>query len=248
MTVLSTDELHQSCSRPSNRHHHTPSPDQFRNAQRTTSYSGSTCSVGVSNGADRARSPDRRINRYYDSSTGEFISVDPIVGQTGTPYTYASDNPLSKNDPLGLIPTSLQQSGNVRLTLGCGQNLGNSIDGTVYIILNSICSEHKIKWELGLEGPIVPYVTGDVTETGMTWWLNGVYKGRGSEHNRPAELHFHGTFAPIRIGDDFRFVDGLRYTAQIPLPADIEATLNVTDIFNPRFKQGRGEPITFTLY
>jgi RHS repeat-associated protein len=39
--------------------------------------------------------------RYYDPATAQFLSVDPVVQQTRTPYTYAHDNPLSDGDPTG---------------------------------------------------------------------------------------------------------------------------------------------------
>ena len=42
------------------------------------------------------------INRYYDPATGQFLSVDPDVAQTLEPYGYASGNPVSNTDPLGL--------------------------------------------------------------------------------------------------------------------------------------------------
>jgi RHS repeat-associated protein len=42
------------------------------------------------------------INRYYDPSTGQFISVDPEVESTGEPYSYASSNPADNVDPLGM--------------------------------------------------------------------------------------------------------------------------------------------------
>jgi RHS repeat-associated protein len=42
------------------------------------------------------------INRYYDSATGQFISVDPELSSTGTPYAYAGDNPANSTDFLGL--------------------------------------------------------------------------------------------------------------------------------------------------
>lgn len=50
------------------------------------------------------------LNRYYDPSTGAFLSVDPAVGQTGEPYSYADDNPINASDPSGMwmigIPSS----------------------------------------------------------------------------------------------------------------------------------------------
>ena len=42
------------------------------------------------------------INRYYDPSTAQYVSVDPAVGTTQQPYTYVGDSPLNGTDPLGL--------------------------------------------------------------------------------------------------------------------------------------------------
>ena len=41
------------------------------------------------------------INRYYDPSTDQFISIDPVVAQTNQPYAFTNDNPLNATDPLG---------------------------------------------------------------------------------------------------------------------------------------------------
>jgi RHS repeat-associated protein len=40
--------------------------------------------------------------RYYDPSTAQFLTVDPQVDQTGTPYAYTGDNPLNYTDLMGL--------------------------------------------------------------------------------------------------------------------------------------------------
>ena len=42
------------------------------------------------------------LNRYYDPSTGQFISTDPALAQTNEPYAYGNDNPVSNTDPTGL--------------------------------------------------------------------------------------------------------------------------------------------------
>lgn len=44
------------------------------------------------------------INRYYDPSTSQFLTVDPNVGATGQPYAFAGDDPINADDPLGLAP------------------------------------------------------------------------------------------------------------------------------------------------
>lgn len=40
--------------------------------------------------------------RYYDSSTGQFLTVDPLVAITGEAYSYAADAPINNVDPSGL--------------------------------------------------------------------------------------------------------------------------------------------------
>jgi hypothetical protein len=42
------------------------------------------------------------VGRYYDPSTDQFLSVDPLVGGTGQPYVFAGDNPINASDPSGL--------------------------------------------------------------------------------------------------------------------------------------------------
>ena len=39
--------------------------------------------------------------RYYDSATGQFLSVDPLVAQTESPYGYVGDSPLNGVDATG---------------------------------------------------------------------------------------------------------------------------------------------------
>ncbi len=41
--------------------------------------------------------------REYDPKTGEFLSVDPLVSVTRTPYAYAGGDPLNRMDPSGLL-------------------------------------------------------------------------------------------------------------------------------------------------
>jgi RHS repeat-associated protein len=46
--------------------------------------------------------------RYYDPSTAQFTSRDPLVAFTHEPYVYVYDNPLNGAGRTGLLP-SLQQ-------------------------------------------------------------------------------------------------------------------------------------------
>ena len=48
--------------------------------------------------------PACSFNRYYDPSTDQFLSVDPDVQATDQPYAFVNDDPLSAEDPDGLMP------------------------------------------------------------------------------------------------------------------------------------------------
>jgi RHS repeat-associated protein len=40
--------------------------------------------------------------RYYDPSTAQFLTRDPLEDETGAPYSYAGSDPLDNSDPSGL--------------------------------------------------------------------------------------------------------------------------------------------------
>jgi hypothetical protein len=42
------------------------------------------------------------LHRYYDPATGQFLSLDPLVAATTTPYVYVTGDPVNFLDPLGL--------------------------------------------------------------------------------------------------------------------------------------------------
>lgn len=67
--------------------------------------------------------------RTYDPATAQFLSVDPMVGQTGEPYTYAQANPINLNDPSGL--TVYGACGSVSLSTGLGLTAGGTVCLTI---------------------------------------------------------------------------------------------------------------------
>ena len=116
------------------------------------------------------------INRYYDPATGQFVSVDPLVGVTGDPYSYAGDDPSNAGDPEGLsvvgcvpamhkncyntptgAPPPLPQAPNC----GCGNPYPSQATGWLGILVGGIC----ITAIIAIDGAATPCL---VATTGVT--------------------------------------------------------------------------------
>jgi RHS repeat-associated protein len=70
-------------------------------------------------------------NRVYDPATAQFLTVDPLVGQTHAPYNYAGDNPLNEADPTGLgnwLNLGLPSPGEVAESLNPVKYYGEEIE------------------------------------------------------------------------------------------------------------------------
>ena len=50
----------------------------------------------------RCRRGPQLIARYYDPTTGQFLTVDPDVAKTLSPYGYVEGDPLNGADATGL--------------------------------------------------------------------------------------------------------------------------------------------------
>ena len=78
--------------------------------------------------------------RYYDPSTGVFVTVDPAVAMTLAPYSYAADNPLNALDPSGLSwwnPTSWSKG--TWEAIGTGAAITGVVAGGVLLCVATAC-------------------------------------------------------------------------------------------------------------
>src|SRR5581483_11516690 len=89
------------------------------------------------------------INRYYDSSTGQFLTVDPLVEATGQPYAYVNGDPVNGVDPLGL---------------GCGIfNPGGCIRGAASAVVGAVgTATYAVAHAANAVLPAVHEIAGDV--------------------------------------------------------------------------------------
>ncbi|MCR6545180.1 RHS repeat-associated core domain-containing protein [Dehalobacterium formicoaceticum] len=81
--------------------------------------------------------------RYYDPSTGRFISEDPYEGSIDNPlslnlYTYCSNNPIKFVDPSGFVPVVLRDA----LPKGAIISWDN-ISKTAYATVNGVTTAYK---------------------------------------------------------------------------------------------------------
>ena len=70
----------------------------------TSSSSEFTCNFGFGSSYNDSSNLDYLTSRYYDPTTGQFLSLDPDVASTGSPYNYSGDDPVMMSDPSGSSP------------------------------------------------------------------------------------------------------------------------------------------------
>ncbi len=63
----------------------------------------SRCSGGPRTSQSHQNASEVCVARYYDPSTGQFLSLDPNVAQTLAPFGYAGDDPVNEVDQSGLV-------------------------------------------------------------------------------------------------------------------------------------------------
>ncbi len=89
------------------------------------------------------------MNRYYDPVTGQFLSLDPLVDETGQSYAYTGDDPVDGVDPSGLCwnlpagsegPCPPAPSG-VNYNSSCTSGNGSSTLGSVQCGSSSVCGD-----------------------------------------------------------------------------------------------------------
>lgn len=81
--------------------------------------------LGSRSAVGRPRGISCLNNRYHDPALGSFLSVDPLVHETGDPYIYGAANPITYSDPDGLDPdTSAWIRGEAEARGGCTYSSG----------------------------------------------------------------------------------------------------------------------------
>ncbi len=96
--------------------------------------------------------------------------------------------------------------------LGCGNQRVNS-DSNGRLTLDYRCdlTPKRLQWSYKLSTAVQSIVVGNVNETGLRWWKNGVAQPQNAPHTVPASYLFHGTMNPTPIGSTVQFQDYMTF-------------------------------------
>ncbi len=172
--------------------------------------------------------------RYYDSSTGQFISRDPLTATTRAPYSYTGDNPLNATDPSGLLWTGMCLGWNAGFLLGGSESdcLGvvTRHGGSGFDPLNDIALTHT--YGGGLQ---TPYAGGgggiEVSNADYTDEQGGLFGcvGAGFRALGGANVNgFHG------FGRGGRHIVGADLSAGPGIGEDLHGGVTNTDVITPQ--------------
>jgi RHS repeat-associated protein len=107
--------------------------------------------------------------RYYDPSTGQFVSQDPAVATTRGPYGYVRGNPLNAVDPTGLLCWAFwdpnqcdnpwtEYSTNGSSSLGMSASADAGAPNTIFQAGGSLSADTWVH----VKDPMTPHKTGTI--------------------------------------------------------------------------------------
>jgi RHS repeat-associated protein len=82
--------------------------------------------------------------RYYDPATAQFLTIDPLVEMTHSPYAYVDSNPLNGTDPTGLCGFWCK--------VGVGAVIGAVVVGSIACAIAEPCGAIELGGGLALAG------------------------------------------------------------------------------------------------
>jgi RHS repeat-associated protein len=112
--------------------------------------------------------------RDYDPTTGQFLTVDPVVDITGQPYAYVGNNPLQDIDPAGLC-ADCNFFEKLVLAGPSEEDLTTGVTGKALNFVNGVSDEVSMGFTQRLRRKITPGYACKVEKSG--WYTAGQNTG-----------------------------------------------------------------------
>ncbi len=157
-------------------------------------------------------------NRYHDPQLGVFISVDPLVAQTGEPYLYGSANPTTLSDPSGL-------------EAGCGPTASSGSCAKAHGDVESILTfkqavSHTANEIVTNTGNQTVQDVGDVRDPSLArlvMWILTAGGGAGADGVQAGDQPLNSVVGDNSAADDF--ATGLGYEVDVGAVDETEISL-----------------------
>jgi RHS repeat-associated protein len=95
--------------------------------------------------------------RAYDPGTAQFMSVDPLMANTGEAFGYAGADPVNRGDPGGMIPAPTPPFNTPTSNLGCLKNVSVLIDEIDHLVPKIKTLEEMLKAIQSAPGSILGF-------------------------------------------------------------------------------------------
>jgi hypothetical protein len=137
--------------------------------------------------------------REYDPATGQFLTVDPMVEQTGAVYTYAADNPLDESDLTGDCANASMAKVPSRAIPACQGHVVGTEGHSVFSVQTS--GTPSLTWGFEFTATFLSELAAggyDLTETTYTSdaYVNGKYVNGPGPKEGTAGYTYHGSIGP----------------------------------------------------
>lgn len=141
--------------------------------------------------------------RYYDPDTGQFLTRDPLVATTRSPYGYGYDDPLNRTDLDGLDPAVPKNNSSYNYVQLYQNSPGFSTaetDGTFGVSFDY--ESRRLRWSLRLADQHVAESQGNIAYQTAHASINGRGCSYHDFHAEGAGYYFHSSLSNFRYKGD----------------------------------------------
>ncbi len=150
------------------------------------------------------------VNRYYDPSTGQFLSVDPLVGVTDQPYQYVGGDPVNFTDPTGLACWAALELGFTQASRQCWKSGYKRAGHDIARKTIALCVSGSAAFGPGVQGSLC------IGHSGSQWFVAESGGGGGGSPNLSVSIGimYSNADMPKQLAGPFAQAGGAGYPVE----------------------------------